>query len=239
MTTEQLLENPFWNALGTEHSHLAISNGTARRYPAEMIPFGGIVSQDEAALQDLRDLLDNHESIFLMSRAEDGPLPRTRGLLKMAEFGGLQMVYRGPAQQEETPHDARIQRLGESDLPEILALKAIAFPGYFGPRAASLGTFYGVRNGETLVAMAGERLALPGIREISAVCTHPAYLGRGYAAALIRRLLTEHTRAGLRSMLHAAARNTRAVALYERLGFQASRHFQFRQLRRTEPESAK
>ena len=36
--------------------------------------------------------------------------------------------------------------------------------------------------------MAGERLALPGYREVSAVCTDPAHLGHGYAQQLTREV---------------------------------------------------
>ncbi len=80
--------------------------------------------------------------------------------------------------------------------------------------------------------MAGERLALPGMREVSAVCTHPAYTGRGYAAMLVQHVVGTHTQAGLRTLLHASASNTRAVALYERLGFTMTRRLLFRSVQR-------
>jgi predicted GNAT family acetyltransferase len=55
--------------------------------------------------------------------------------------------------------------------------------------------------------------------EVSGICTHPDYRGRGYAAALTRivtqRLLDE----GKTPFLHAYASNTGAIAVYERLGF--------------------
>jgi predicted GNAT family acetyltransferase len=70
-----------------------------------------------------------------------------------------------------------------------------------------------------LIAMAGERLCIPGFHEISGVCTHPAHTGKGYARTLIVRLLREHENVGLRSFLHVGKSNTRAVAIYERLGF--------------------
>jgi predicted GNAT family acetyltransferase len=44
-----------------------------------------------------------------------------------------------------------------------------------------MGAYYGIRIGNELIAMAGERLAVPGFREISAVVTHPAHTGHGYA----------------------------------------------------------
>ena len=68
--------------------------------------------------------------------------------------------------------------------------------------------------------MAGERLCLPGYTEISAVCTHPDHLGRGYATALIKMLIQRIRSRGERPFLHVRPENTRAVDLYERLGFQ-------------------
>ena len=73
--------------------------------------------------------------------------------------------------------------------------------------------------GAPLMAMAGERLALDGYSEISGVCTHPAHRGRGLAANLIARLAADHREQGVVSFLHVTATNTRAMALYRRLGF--------------------
>jgi len=59
-----------------------------------------------------------------------------------------------------------------------------------------------------------------GFIEISAVCTHPDYRGRGYGAALMRvvgdRIISE----GDTPFLHAYADNTGAIALYRKLGFE-------------------
>jgi predicted GNAT family acetyltransferase len=67
--------------------------------------------------------------------------------------------------------------------------------------------------------MAGERMALPGYREISGVCTHPAHRGKGYAVQLIVHLMKEHARSGMRSFLHVSSANTAAIPIYKRLGF--------------------
>ena len=67
--------------------------------------------------------------------------------------------------------------------------------------------------------MAGERLKLPGMSEVSGVCTHPQARGRGYAALLSRHVASEIVRRGEVPFLHAYAGNSGAIALYERLGF--------------------
>jgi predicted GNAT family acetyltransferase len=105
----------------------------------------------------------------------------------------------------------------------MLKLTSIAFPGFFRKRTVLLGSYYGIRVDGELVAMAGERMALPGFVEISAVCTHPEHTGKGYAGHLMSLLMRDHAKAGLRSFLHVNAENERAIALYKRLGFSDAR----------------
>ena len=68
--------------------------------------------------------------------------------------------------------------------------------------------------------MAGERLRVPGYTEVSAVCTHPDHLGRGYAAFLMSEIIRRIVERGERPFLHVRPENVRAVSLYERLGFE-------------------
>jgi predicted GNAT family acetyltransferase len=95
-----------------------------------------------------------------------------------------------------------------------------------------LGNYFGIRLNGELIAMAGERICTPTHREISAVCTHPAHTGKGYAALLIQHLLRLHAASGLNSFLHVAGSNARAIGLYEHLGFTKTRAINFNQLRR-------
>jgi hypothetical protein len=82
-----------------------------------------------------------------------------------------------------------------------------------------MGTYYGIRIGEQLVAMAGERLCLTGYREISGVCTHPSHTGKGYAKLLMNGLMRDHAAAGVKSFLHPGQANTRAARIYKQMGF--------------------
>ena len=227
---QALLANPFWNALCTEQASIAVGDSFARRFPADVIPFAGLPSSDERCVQSLHDLILPGSSVYVVSEAA---LLHT-GLREIESIPCMQMVYPSGLQLPPKNGEAgqAIQQLHAADWPAMLRLKQIAFPGFSGPRAASLGNFYGIHHGSELVAMAGERLALPGMREISAVCTHPAYTGKGYAALLVRHLAEVQMEAGLRSFLHASASNTRAIALYERLGFTLTRRLLFRSLQR-------
>jgi predicted GNAT family acetyltransferase len=98
-------------------------------------------------------------------------------------------------------------------------LTRVAFPDFFRERTRELGLYLGVYDGERLVAMAGERLALPGLQEISGVCTHPEFAGRGHARRLTRALLSLHRRRGVRSFLHVSEGNAGARRLYDSMGF--------------------
>jgi predicted GNAT family acetyltransferase len=109
--------------------------------------------------------------------------------------------------------------LDADDVPEMLALTALTEPGPFRPRTIELGTYIGLRHEGALIAMAGERFRPPGYVEISAVCTDPAYRGRGLATRLIRAVAAGIQRTGNRPFLHASATNTNAIRLYETLGF--------------------
>ncbi len=83
-----------------------------------------------------------------------------------------------------------------------------------------MGRYVGVRDDSgRLVAMAGERLRLPGFTEVSAVCTAPEARGRGLAELLVRDVAARIVERGDQPILHVAASNAGAIRLYERLGF--------------------
>jgi predicted GNAT family acetyltransferase len=66
-----------------------------------------------------------------------------------------------------------------------MALAQLTRPGPFGPRTIELGEYFGAVEDGRLVAMAGERMAASGLREISGVCTHPDHQGRGHPNRLM------------------------------------------------------
>jgi len=69
-----------------------------------------------------------------------------------------------------------------------------------------------------LAAMAGERLQSIAFAEISAVCTHPEFRGRGYARDLTTFLATQILAAGKTPFLHVKSENG-AKVVYQKIGF--------------------
>jgi ribosomal protein S18 acetylase RimI-like enzyme len=132
------------------------------------------------------------------------------------ELDVVQMVLEGDIADRRVPDHVV---LGPADVAEMTDLVTRTEPGPWRPRTIELGGYVGVRDAPALVAMAGERMRPPGFTEISAVCTDPAYRGRGLAGGLTRVVARAIAARGERPMLHASATNESAVRLYETLGF--------------------
>jgi GNAT superfamily N-acetyltransferase len=180
-------------------------------------PFGAVAQPSVEAFCDLRSLLAAGETTYTSGLKP----PEVEGL----EYGGAlrchQMIY--PADLPLfVAGGFEIEALDCSYGAEMLALTNVAFPGLFRISTCKMGRYYGIRDGGQLVAMSGERFVMDPIREISAVCCHPAHRGKGYAAALMRRVMEDHQREGSVSVLHVVTTNP-AYELYKHLGFKTLR----------------
>jgi GNAT superfamily N-acetyltransferase len=207
---DELLRNPVLTALGSLQVKFAMHGSSFVRYRPEVLPFAAV--PEEGTEVDADELLA-HGTVFFQY-----VLPKIVGDdFEVTPFPVLQMLWPGDLLTEATEAGEVELRIEQS--AEMVELTDVAFPGMFRPASPLLGRYVGIRQTEQLVAMAGERFRLPGLREISGVCTRPGHTGKGYAAHLIRRLLSVAD-TGERSFLHVAESNQRAVALYERMGFQ-------------------
>jgi predicted GNAT family acetyltransferase len=83
-----------------------------------------------------------------------------------------------------------------------------------------------------LAAMAGERMRLDGYQEISGVCTHPEFIGRGYAQRLVALMTNSVLARGVTPFLHVHRENTRALSLYEHLGYRVRSELKLWHVRR-------
>jgi ribosomal protein S18 acetylase RimI-like enzyme len=210
---ERIFADPVWHALETTQRRFAVSWGEACRYPADIAPFGAVASPTVAALNQLRALLALGESIWIFGQGH----PRVPGLLVEQTAECFQMVL--PEKAALPPSNEEVRRLPDESASEMVELTSLAFPGFFRDKTCQMGSYYGARFDGKLIAMGGERMMLDNYVEISAVCTHPGYRGKGYASSIIGQLAKDHRRDGMVSWLHVSCVNRNAIELYLRLGF--------------------
>ncbi|WP_342117358.1 GNAT family N-acetyltransferase [Pseudoduganella sp. OTU4001] len=215
----QELENPIWAALNSAQQHFSIPTGVARRYPADVAPFCAVAEQGvPLRAEDLAGIAD--ASYYFL-----GAMPALpEGWTLQPLSGVLQMVYQGgPVAAPDAEALAAIRVLAADD-PAMVELTDLAFPGYFRKRTGAMGKYAGIHDeGGRLVALSGERMDLGHMREVSAVCTHPEFTGRGYARRLVEYIMYGMQQQGVNPMLHVGAANARAQALYRSMGYVATR----------------
>ncbi len=204
------LDNPIWAALTGPQARFAETRGRAARYRPDVSPFTALAGPDGWA--DLAALAGPGTEVFMSGPFLDPP-PGWTPLRRMA---GVQLVGTGL----HGPPDPAAVALTVADVPQMLDLVARTEPGPFRPRTVEVGRYLGIRDGDRLVAMAGERIRVPGFTEISAVCTDPAYRGRGLAERLMRAVAAGIRERGDVPFLASLAGNTTALRLYARLGFE-------------------
>lgn len=218
------LDNPVWHSLATRHETFAERSGSAARFRNDVSEFAAVESVTDSSWADLERLVGPGGELILL-RDEIGDAPA--GWAVPVRGPGVQMVA-GDALSPLIEVETR--PLGEADAEAMVDLVALTQPGPFQPRTFELGGYLGHFEGPRLVAMAGERMSLPGYTEISAVCTHPDARGRGLAASLTLAVAAAVGERGDAPILHVGAANTGALRLYERLGFERRRDVEYAQL---------
>jgi predicted GNAT family acetyltransferase len=213
--SEHPLDRPAWTALRTRQAALVRSEGAALRYDRDYAVFAAVGDHAPASLDALGRLIGATGPAIVLQRAPLPPVPET---VVEHQRQGVQMVAERLALPNRT---CDFVPLCDADAAEMLALATLTEPGPFFAKTHLLGEFIGVRHAGRLIAMAGERMKPAGYCEVSGVCTHPAFRGRGFAAALMSTIAERILTRGETPFLHAYADNRSAIGLYERLGFRA------------------
>jgi ribosomal protein S18 acetylase RimI-like enzyme len=114
-----------------------------------------------------------------------------------------------------------VRHLEERDLPALRRLYA-AYPGNaFNDDQLIHGVFYGIRDGDDLVAAGGTH-ALSRRNHIAAIgniFTHPGHRGRGLGGAIVAALVADLLGFCQDVVLNVSTTNAAARHVYERLGF--------------------
>jgi predicted GNAT family acetyltransferase len=186
----------------------------ARRFARDVNLFASSRDESPAALAALAELVRPGENVFVL-QVPGIVIPTD--LVEVKSAKGVQMV--AAAGISVTPDRGDIRTLTDADAPEMLALATLTEPGPFLGRTHTMGTFLGIRIDGRLAAMAGERMRFPGYTEVSGVCTHPDFRGRGLARRLSAAVLADIVARGDQPFLHAWTSNHAAITLYKSLGF--------------------
>ena len=210
---KHVLDRPVWSALRTRHASLAEGDTLARRYPISIAPFAATDNEGNESLRALAKLASTGDNVLLLMA---DPIVAPSDFVIVTAASAVQMVA---DQQLEQVRDDRIVQLSQADAAEMLDLATLAKPGPFSSRALSLGDFWGIKIDGRLIAMAGERMKQPGYTELSGVCTHPDFRGKGLGRLLSLYVADKIFARGDQPYLHAYATNKSAIALYNSIGF--------------------
>jgi len=224
---EHVLDNPIWHALNTRHARLNIGSDQVKYFDESVSPFVALDAWDATDLSAMEDVLPEGRSFYVL-------IPRKVSIPDSFEQLYTTPIYQMVCQafQPQFLTEQAVLEMGYADVEEMITLTALTRPGPFSTNTMSFGRYIGIREGTRLAAMAGERMKVPGYTEVSAVCTHPDFLGKGYASHLMSILCAAIIERGETPFLHVRADNPRAIRAYERLGFSISRDVFFAIIKR-------
>ncbi len=220
------LDNMVWNALRGPQAGLGVGDDRAMRFERDVSMFAA-VPEPLVSLDGLAGIIGDGLPTGLVAAA---PLTMPPELEQLSIGEVLQLTA---PQFRPVRTDGVVWRdLTVDDVPAMVDLVTLTRPGPFSRRTIEMGRYIGVFDGDRLIAMTGERLRLDGFGEVSAVCTHPDYQGRGLAKVLVSVVGSAIAARGEIPFLQAYTSNAPAIAAYQRVGFEPRCTLTFTILRR-------
>ena len=211
------LDNIIWHSLAGAHAVYSQGTDRARRYAPGFSPMLGFACAEDPDFEAMAPFCAAGENFYIDVWSGKGP----PGWTIEKEATMYKMIWNAETPDiDDLPEPVR---LDASHATRALELAELTHPGPFGLRTIELGDYFGFLEGSRLIAMAGERLAAGKLREISGVCTHPEFQGRGLAKRLMVRLIRRELQRGEMPVLHVMCENQTAHGLYERMGFRDHR----------------
>jgi len=221
------LDNIMWNCLSGPHAVFASGEGDVRRYAPGFSPIIGCRDPLEPDFDLLSNYCESGESLYI--DLWPGTAPAGWRIEKEAHM--FKMVWRAPMPDDDAAPDAIPLRPEHAS--QAVELARLTNPGPFGIRTPELGEYFGYFDGGRLIAMAGERMCAGDLHEVSGICTHPDFQGRGLARKLTLKLVRRQLQRGETPFLHVMSHNTPARALYTKLGFRDYRETLVRVVQKT------
>ncbi|OAQ40569.1 hypothetical protein A5893_06395 [Pedobacter psychrophilus] len=208
-----ILDNPIYNSLNSNHTQFSEGTSQVKYYQRDIAAFAGMETYDEESFKKLHQ---QDPELFILFSPNNLSIPFNFNLVKKIEM--LQLVYN----ENYIPigdDDIEIIDLKEENISEMIDLVNLTQLGPFLLNTITLGNYVGIFKDQKLVAMAGHRFRPLNYIEVSAVCCHPNYLGKGFAYAIIREQIKRILDKQQVPFLHVREDNFGAIKLYEKLGF--------------------
>jgi len=219
MINEAVLDNPVWYALTETHQKYSVDFGNVKFYNSDYTPFGAFINNIDTCTA-IEKFSKSSKDFFIV-----GNEPKVPSHLKPAiKYVGLQMIIYN---RIDYPITESIIELNETHYEDLMGLIEVAFPDFFRKKTNTLGRYYGIYKNKKLVAIAGERMQTKNFIEISAVATHPNFLGNGYAKQLVTHASNKILTKNKTPFLHVDQTNLNPINLYKKLGFITRRKLEF------------
>jgi GNAT superfamily N-acetyltransferase len=222
-----LLDNIMWNCLSGPHAHFATGADGVRRYAPGFSPIVGCRDPERPDFATLANYCQPGESFYLDIWSGTAP----DGWRVDREASMFKMVWDAAQPDADAAPDAVALR--PEHAAQAVELARLTNPGPFGMRTPELGEYFGYFDDGRLIAMAGERMCAGELHEVSGICTHPDFQGRGLARRLTLKLVRRQMQRGKRPFLHVMSHNAPARTLYARMGFRDYRETVVRVVTRT------
>lgn len=226
--TNHPLDTVIYSALTTRQAHLAYSRGRAVSFRREYNLLSALTEPTTAALEELAELRGEDKEAGVLFNM--GKVPEIPKVWSARVVPVTQMICE---KANLVPVTENFVDLTAEDVPAMTELTSLTRPGPWRPKTIEMGRYIGIKIDGRLAAMSGERMRVPGYTEVSAVCTHPDFTGRGYAAQLMSVIMQGIFDRGEGTFLHVLSTNDRAIGIYEKLGFRKRYEFDYAVMRKT------
>lgn len=227
---EHILDNMIWNAITTGNNDIAVINGDVGCYLPDIAPFAGMREFNDANLKKLYEFIPANRSVAISSLHKMDHDEKKWKLIQPMDV--TQMIYEVPVDTFTTKNSPLIVRLSDEHIPQMLELTALTKPGPFLQQTIRFKNYFGIFIEDKLAAMTGQRMHPEPYLEVSAVCTHPDFRGKGYAKTLMLHVMKIILDNSFIPFLHVLSNNFNVIELYKTLGFQQRRQIYVDVIRR-------
>ena len=212
-----ILDNMIWNAITTGNRDITTVSGNVGYYHPSIAPFAGLKEWNNENLEKLHELLPAGRRVAV-SCEERINLEESKWKV-LQQMDCCQMMYEKPVASFITGASSLISPLGMEHVSQMLELTALTKPGPFFKKTILFGNYFGIFIEGRLAAITGQRMHPVPYMEVSAVCTHPDFRGKGYAKALMLHVMKIILDNSFTPFLHVLTSNASAIQLYESIGF--------------------